>query len=72
MIWDSFFDDDISNPKQTYTIWKKPTDNTNLASVDHKDLIFEGHLMKYDKKVNSHKEHYFILTKDKLYYKKVV
>jgi len=73
MLWESFFDDELSQfGSQGYSIWKK-TDSKDIPDVHPEEIIFEGHLNKIDSKESPElKERYFILTADKLVYKKVI
>jgi hypothetical protein len=66
MIWDSFFDDDET---QQYAIWKKVQQKDEDRDLE--SLIHEGILMKHDKKEDVFKECWFVLTRQRLYYKKV-
>lgn len=69
MIWDSFFDDPASSE---YCIWKKDVTQADYDDLKVKEnIIFEGHLSKYDKDKQAFKQYYFVLTKRRLYYKKV-
>jgi len=66
MIWDSFFDDNVDT--QDYVIWNRPIENEDYSDLDN--VLHSGKLMKHDKKTNSYKESWFILTHKRLYYKK--
>ena len=70
MIWNSFFDDEKACIEQSYMIWKKVT-NHYQSHVSDTDVVYSGFLLKFDIKANVLKERYFVLTKDRLYYKKV-
>lgn len=69
MIWDSFFDDEVGEGGQGYSIWKK-VDSKTFQDPPASEIIFEGYLIKTDAKTNSQKERFFILTKEHLIYKK--
>ena len=68
MISDSLFDDDQAS-KLAYSIWAK-IDKTLPAFVDPLDILFDGHLNKFDAKAARIRERFFIMTNHKLYYKK--
>ena len=72
MIWDSFFDDSTENIGSHYSIWKSATNEEELESEeDPEEIIHQGYLNKTEANNLSMKERYFVLTKDRLYYKKV-
>ena len=70
MIWDSFFDDDTDDKQSGYSIWKKLPDDGSIYHPHPSEILFEGYLRKSESKSNSLPRRYFILTKEKLYYKK--
>lgn len=67
MIWDSFFNDKTES--QDYVIWNKPIEIEDYSDLSN--ILHSGKLMKHDKKTDTYKESWFILTRDRLYYKKV-
>jgi hypothetical protein len=71
MIWDSFFDDANEPGKEPYCIWKSISPEDQAASVKPGEVLFEGYLNKTEGKNSPMKERYFVLTWEKLYYKKV-
>ncbi len=71
MIWDSFFDDASEPGKPPYCIWKSISHEDPAVSIRPGEVLFEGYLNKTEGKQSPMKERYFVLTWDKLYYKKV-
>ena len=71
MLWDSFFDDEASTRASGgYTIWKKLDGNSD-PDPPANQVLFEGYMLKTDSKSNTLKERFFVLTREKLFYKKV-
>ena len=65
MDWNSIFDD--GQASSSAAIWMKMADN---SMIDSRDIEYEGHMNKFDVKAGKIRERYFILTTDRLYYKK--
>lgn len=65
----SFFDEENTNTLETFMLWKKiSSSNRNHHKVA--DVIYQGTLFKSDSVTSTLKEAFFVLTEDKLYYKK--
>lgn len=60
---ESFFDTNESD----FKLWSKNVANEKL---DHSKIIYQGEMLKINRKNNKTKTRYFILTEDKLYYLK--
>ncbi len=69
MIGDSFFDDDRDDKQNGYSIWKKSPDGNIIDTPPLEDILYKGYLGKSESKSKSTQQRYFILTRDKLYYK---
>ena len=70
MIWDSFFDD--TDKAKDYSIWRKDVSKQDYADVeDPQKVLFKGAMAKFDKENESYKKYFFVLTRNRLYYKKV-
>jgi hypothetical protein len=71
MIWDSFFDDANEPGKPPYCIWRSIGPEDPAVAIRPEEVLFEGYLHKTEGKHAPMKERYFVLTWDRLYYKKV-
>lgn len=60
---ESFFD----FPEENFSLWREPK---GTIIINHGEILFQAPLNKISKRTGQWKEHYFVLTKENLYFLK--